>query len=663
MAPGTPLLAREEPLASPRLESPTSPRLPPSHRDWASLHTRSLSSSASHLPRLSSLSPSTRTSNPNSLAPSPLQKSISFSLSRLLSLPSFAQLLSNPEAFSSFEKYLVAFSSPLLPSLRLYGDFAILRQKSGEAAAAARGVRDAYLLPGAKEEVEMGQAELREAVEGLRRIMGAGTGLEGTARRALERLFEGEFESYVKHKLLAHTKMQLEKRNVQDVAGLFVLVLLFSPFQLTYTHFPAHYSGEAFVLSDPRLPDQPIVLASPAFCALTGYAKEEIVGRNCRFLQGEATNPEDVVALRTATKEHKPITQLLLNYTKDGQPFFNLLCILPLFSPDGELTYFIGGQTNITGALQASTGLVLPSCAVQSQDFAADESDVDSLSQPFSDLSLSLPPPDLSCFSPSVRRAAENPSPASLDAAGDGSSASSASHSTSTSNSRSAFPYASDAPAAPATPVFTFPSDRQRKARPLSLVSLSSPLGSPSLDGVFRFASTHSNGHGQGHKSAPSADEGREKEGGKGVVLPQGTVEKRVREFTATYERVVLFRTDGFRILYASSSFLRYLGLPGARQEEVNTSPLIDSDLLDLLRDVDANGGKKEGDGSLKARVKEVVRKGESVSVECGMRVGAEGVRGLFGKTSSSPTAKGVLHLSPLQDYGGTSVAYVAIFA
>lgn len=73
---------------------------------------------------------------------------------------------------------------------------------------------------------------------------------------------------------------------------------------LMVDRFPS-CSGESFVLSNPRLHDCPIVLASPAFCTLTGYSREEIVGRNCRFLQGEATAPEDVSAIRTAIAEHK----------------------------------------------------------------------------------------------------------------------------------------------------------------------------------------------------------------------------------------------------------------------------------------------------------------------------------------------------------------------
>lgn len=123
--------------------------------------------------------------------------------------------------------------------------------------------------------------------------------------------------------------------------------------------FPSR-SGEAFVLSNPRLPDQPIVLASPAFCKLTvspllfgafvgpelilslkGYSPDMIVGRNCRFLQGEATAPSSVKTIKEALLKGEEVTQLLLNYKLDGTPFWNLLCCIPLHDSNGELTYFI----------------------------------------------------------------------------------------------------------------------------------------------------------------------------------------------------------------------------------------------------------------------------------------------------------------------------------
>ncbi|GAA6019147.1 hypothetical protein JCM10207_006558 [Rhodosporidiobolus poonsookiae] len=588
----TPKLAPRNELASPHSDSS---RL--SQRDWAPLRHRPGPSPLSHLPTIpASPPPSFRTSHPH---PSPLQSSITSSIARLVSLPAFAALLASPEGTAAFSTYLTAFHSPLAPSLQLYTDLSTLRRLSSTAAAGARGVRDAYLVPTSGGGVELEGKELREAVEGLRRVMEGGAALEGTSRRLLERLYEGEFEGYVKHRLLAHTKAQLEKRDVQlqDVAGL----------------------GEAFVLSNPRLPDQPIVLASPAFCALTGYDRREIVGRNCRFLQGPATNPSDVAAIRTAIKTHEPITQLLLNYTKGGAAFFNLLCILPLFTADGELAYFVGGQTAITGALTASAGLVLPPVPNSGADEEDDEGEDDELAQHFSALSTAADPSSLSAFSPAVQRAAAAPAPSpSLRSA--------------TSPPPDSTPSAFSTPALPQSP--TFPSSA--KARPSSL------LASPALASLFKF------GNFDAGASAPPAGGGAKAAAPLGVA--QGSVEKRVEEFATTYEKVAVFTTEDRRIVHTTPSFLRYLGLPASP-----ASPLVDVDLLDLLRG--ASDGAAETD-AVRRQVKAAVAEGRSARVECGIRVDGKGAKG-----ASTPTARGVLHLSPMQDYEGKAVAYVAIFA
>jgi len=83
------------------------------------------------------------------------------------------------------------------------------------------------------------------------------------------------------------------------------------------------------VVSDPRLPDAPIVLANRAFLELTGYTKEEVLGRNCRFLQGAGTDPKDVEAIRSGLDAGHDVEVELVNYRKDGTPFINQLAISP----------------------------------------------------------------------------------------------------------------------------------------------------------------------------------------------------------------------------------------------------------------------------------------------------------------------------------------------
>ncbi len=103
----------------------------------------------------------------------------------------------------------------------------------------------------------------------------------------------------------------------------------------------------ATVISNPRKPDNPLEVANPAFCALTGYAEDQIVGRNCRFLAGEGTEPWVTERIRTAIHLRRPVLVDILNYRRDGTPFRNGVMITPLFGDGGELAWFLGSQVDL----------------------------------------------------------------------------------------------------------------------------------------------------------------------------------------------------------------------------------------------------------------------------------------------------------------------------
>jgi PAS domain S-box-containing protein len=107
-------------------------------------------------------------------------------------------------------------------------------------------------------------------------------------------------------------------------------------------------AGLSFSISDPTLPDNPLVWVNPAFERMTGYEASEIVGRNCRFLQGPATDPAAVDDIRAAIVDRRTITTTLLNYRKDGTAFWNQLSISPVFDGSGALVSFVGVQTDVT---------------------------------------------------------------------------------------------------------------------------------------------------------------------------------------------------------------------------------------------------------------------------------------------------------------------------
>ncbi|MGA9581709.1 MAG: LuxR C-terminal-related transcriptional regulator [Allosphingosinicella sp.] len=113
----------------------------------------------------------------------------------------------------------------------------------------------------------------------------------------------------------------------------------------------------ATVLSNPRLPDNPIIAANSAFCALTGYEESEIVGRNCRFLAGPNTEPWQTERIREALRSLRPSITELINYRKDGSPFRNAVLIAPLFGADGEVAWFLGSQVEADSGAGAPLAL------------------------------------------------------------------------------------------------------------------------------------------------------------------------------------------------------------------------------------------------------------------------------------------------------------------
>ncbi len=112
--------------------------------------------------------------------------------------------------------------------------------------------------------------------------------------------------------------------------------------------YAVNASTEGITISDVELPDNPIIFANEGFELLTGYSKEEVEGRNCRFMQTSDTNEESVSALAKAIQEGTSCTVELLNSKKDGTHFWNRLAITPIRNKDGNVTHFIGIQSDIT---------------------------------------------------------------------------------------------------------------------------------------------------------------------------------------------------------------------------------------------------------------------------------------------------------------------------
>ncbi|MGB3470483.1 MAG: PAS domain-containing protein [Erythrobacter sp.] len=104
----------------------------------------------------------------------------------------------------------------------------------------------------------------------------------------------------------------------------------------------------AICLCDPHTKDVPIIFANRAFRRLTGYSGEEIIGRNCRFLQGPKTDPEPIARIRDAIVNEDVVVVELLNYRKNGTTFWNALHLGPIYNDKGELVYFFGSQWDVS---------------------------------------------------------------------------------------------------------------------------------------------------------------------------------------------------------------------------------------------------------------------------------------------------------------------------
>jgi PAS domain S-box-containing protein len=107
-------------------------------------------------------------------------------------------------------------------------------------------------------------------------------------------------------------------------------------------------SSNGIVITDPRVPDNPIVYVNPAFEEISGYTADEVMGRNCRFLQADDREQPALDELREALTEARECRVVLRNYRKDGTPFWNELYVSPVHDEEGRLTNFVGVQNDIT---------------------------------------------------------------------------------------------------------------------------------------------------------------------------------------------------------------------------------------------------------------------------------------------------------------------------
>ncbi|QIX01838.1 hypothetical protein AMS68_007355 [Peltaster fructicola] len=115
--------------------------------------------------------------------------------------------------------------------------------------------------------------------------------------------------------------------------------------------------AEVYCVTDPALPDNPIVYASQEFYNVSQYGREYVIGRNCRFLQGPKTSHATIQRLIDALRSGQEVCETVLNYRRDGTPFMNLLLIAPLYDNKGQVRYFLGCQVDVSSLIEGGRGL------------------------------------------------------------------------------------------------------------------------------------------------------------------------------------------------------------------------------------------------------------------------------------------------------------------
>jgi PAS domain S-box-containing protein len=163
------------------------------------------------------------------------------------------------------------------------------------------------------------------------------------ARRTVKELVEEALPAYLTHRLVSLVTDTL----VKEITG--------NSAPIMHELIPS--LAEVYCISDPSVPDNPIVYASEEFYNTTRYSKQHAIGRNCRFLQGPKTSAAAVRRLIECLSKGEEVTETLLNYRRDGTPFMNLLMIAPLYDNKGTIRYFLGAQIDVSSLIEGGRGL------------------------------------------------------------------------------------------------------------------------------------------------------------------------------------------------------------------------------------------------------------------------------------------------------------------
>jgi len=546
-----------------------------------------------------------------------VQRDVEYSIMRLVSPALFQELLADPLGLHRFREFLNSTGATetsrdldLMMDLREH-IIATRNLRQGSEALHSVYVRDPETRADLPDELG------RALVNSLRSTFALQDQLDGVHSHLVQTLFNSAFQRFIQASITENSRVRLGTlASGADGDGL----------------------GAAFVLTNPRLRDHPIVLVSPGFCELTGYDLQSIALRNCRFLQGPSTSPGAVQRIRDALNTGGSSLELLLNYRKNGEPFWNLLSITPLRDAKGRVAYFVGGQIDVTGSL-TTKGLSfllgggrsyenLPK--IEGKKFNGVEASP-TMCKYFSD-SLA----DMDHSDDPGRRGFETPpgmgTRRNRTAAG-------AQRSGSGDQQPSRAVNAVSSPALANDPIFgdDGPGSKQQ--------GLGSALGSVGGSGLMKRLFNR-------RPAGPSTQLlGRTVENE--ARRTGGTLEEHMDEFGTTYGRLALVKREKREILFVTPALLEYFDLPVQTPQQLHDSSLLHADLLSLICGGDRNETKR-----LRTDVGHAIRTGRTLKVEVQIR---QPKVGMFG--SSAVLKRSVLHVSPLKDIESTPSATIVVFA
>ncbi|KAK0520910.1 hypothetical protein OC834_006859, partial [Tilletia horrida] len=274
---------------------------------------------------------SMRNEDPTSYPTHDVQRDVEYSITRLISPAVFKQFLEDRLGRHRFREYMNTHETST-KELDFVLDIDEHIRTIKNLRKGSEALHEVYVRDG-DSRIELPPELGADLVQSLRATHGLQHQLEGVHSHLVQSIFNSAFQRFIRASITEQSRVRLGSLAAGDGSDV------------------KDGLGAAFVLTNPRLRDHPIVLVSPTFCELTGYPQEAILQRNCRFLQGPSTSPASIQRIRDALNAGGSSTELLLNYRRNGEPFWNLLSILPLRDAQGRVSYFVGGQVNVTGSL------------------------------------------------------------------------------------------------------------------------------------------------------------------------------------------------------------------------------------------------------------------------------------------------------------------------